>query len=333
MVSYKLVAASVLATTLAFSSFAPTLTAQAATITEDNSFRIYGKDRYLTSLEVSKNGWEDGEAETVVLAAGFNFPDALAATPLASSYTAPLLLSRKDSLPQGFFEELTRLGTKHVILVGGTGSLSDKVVQQIQAKGISTDRIGGTTRYETAVEIAKEIGVKDTLYVTGGTNFADSLSISAVAGYYEDPILLVPPTGAPKVVSDFIKANQVEFPLIIGGEKAVSSAVEDLFVDPIRIWGQDRYLTNKAFNDFAIDNELIEDTSLLFLTTGASYPDALSGSAFASLFPTPVVLTAKTPTLASKNQIKEYETPDSFYLILGGENALSTDTLTKLFAK
>lgn len=333
MGSLKLVAASVLATTLAFSSFAPTLTAQAATITEENSFRISGKDRYLTSLEVSKAGWDDDSAETVVLATGANFPDALAATPLASSYTAPLLLSRKDSLPQGFFEELTRLGTKHVIIVGGTGAISDKVLKQIEANNISTERISGKTRYETAVNIAKEIGVKDTLYIATGTNFADSLSISATAGYYEDPILLVPPTGVPEVVSDFIEENPVDFSLIIGGEKAVSPAVEDLFVDPVRISGTSRYDTNKAFNDFAIENGLIEDTSLLFLATGANYPDALSGSAFASLFPTAIVLTAPTPTTASKLQIKEYETADSFYLILGGEIAVSNDTLTKLFAK
>ncbi|WP_017381907.1 cell wall-binding repeat-containing protein [Paenisporosarcina sp. TG-14] len=330
---WKLVVTTALATTMAFSPLASTFTVEAATLTGDNSLRIAGKDRYETSLEISREGWENGEAQTVVVATGSDFPDALAATPLASSYMSPLLLSRKDSLPSGFANELKRLGTKHVILVGGTVALSDNVKKQIQILGITTERISGKTRYETAVNIAKEVGVTDTLYVATGANFADSLSISSLAGYYEDPILLVPPTGIPTVVSDFIKANPVDLSLIIGGEKAVPSSVEDLFADPIRISGQTRYDTNKAFNDFALESGLMEDPSLMFIATGTNYPDALSGSAFASLFPSPIVLTAPKPTVASKTQVSEYETEDSFYLILGGEIAVSKDTLAKLFAK
>lgn len=330
---WKLVVTTALATTMAFSPLASTFTVEAATLTEDNSYRIAGKDRYETSLEISREGWENGGAGTVVVATGSDFPDALAATPLASSFVSPLLLSRKDSLPSGFANELKRLGTEHVILVGGTFALSDKVKKQIESLGITTERISGKTRYETAVNIAKEIGVTDTLYVATGANFADSLSISSVAGYYEDPILLVPPTGIPTVVSDFIKANPVDYSLIIGGEQAVPSAVEDLFADPIRISGKTRYDTNKAFNDFALESGLMDDPSLMFIATGTNYPDALSGSAFASIFPSPIVLTAPNPTVASKAQVSEYETEDSFYYILGGEIAVSKDTLAKLFAK
>lgn len=311
------------------------LPASAASLTEDNSYRIFGSDRYQTSLEVSWTGWDDGDAETVVVATGADFPDALAATPLASSHFAPLLLTKKDSLPVGFADELKRLGAKDVILVGGTGAISEKVQNQIKGLGIKVERISGKNRYETAVKIAEKVGMEEALFVTTGANFADSLSISPAAGHIEEPILLVPAIGAvPTVVADYIKANQPEFPFIIGGEKAVAPSVEKLFTEEtIRLAGVSRYDTNQAINDFMYEIELYDESSDIYITTGTNFPDALSGSALASLWPDPLVLTAPTPTAASKQQIKDYSTNDTFHYILGGEKAVSSDTLKKLFAK
>ncbi|MFP3441662.1 cell wall-binding repeat-containing protein, partial [Pantoea sp. SIMBA_133] len=53
--------------------------------------RISGKDRYKTAIEVSKAGWE--KSDTVVLARGDEYPDALAGAPLAYKYDAPILLN------------------------------------------------------------------------------------------------------------------------------------------------------------------------------------------------------------------------------------------------
>ncbi|MBT2582790.1 cell wall-binding repeat-containing protein [Planococcus sp. ISL-109] len=336
MMTYgKVLTTAALTAALALGAVLPTGAASAATLTEDNSVRYAGSDRYQTSLEISFYEWEKGSVKTVVVATGADFPDALAATPLASSFTSPLLLTKKDSLPAGFADELKRLGAKNVILVGGTGAISKEVQKEISALGMEVERISGKTRYETAVNIAEELGMKDTLYVATGANFADSLSISPAAGYHMDPILLVPAKGAvPAVVADYIEGNQPEWPLVIGGEEAVGQAVEQLFEEePIRIAGKTRYDTNKAFNDFAFENELLVNESEVFIATGTNYPDALSGSALASAYSGPLVLTAKNPTAASKQQIKDFETEYSFYTILGGQEALSSETLKQLFAE
>ncbi|MDS8744563.1 cell wall-binding repeat-containing protein, partial [Streptococcus pneumoniae] len=110
-----------------------------AELTEDNSYRFAGSDRYQTSLEVSQD-WPDNSVETVVVATGGDFPDALAATPLAGAHFSPLLLTKKDSLPAGFAAELKRLGAKNVILVGGTGAISEKVQKEISALKINVER-------------------------------------------------------------------------------------------------------------------------------------------------------------------------------------------------
>ena len=55
-----------------------------------------GRDRYLTSVQVSKNGWKDG-CDNVVLVSGDDkaLVDGLTATPLAASLNAPILLTKR----------------------------------------------------------------------------------------------------------------------------------------------------------------------------------------------------------------------------------------------
>ncbi|TLM65273.1 MAG: hypothetical protein FDZ70_11230, partial [Actinobacteria bacterium] len=52
--------------------------------------RVAGTDRYSTAIQISRRNHR--KASAVVLCAGWSFPDALSAAPLAGSYDAPLLL-------------------------------------------------------------------------------------------------------------------------------------------------------------------------------------------------------------------------------------------------
>lgn len=45
--------------------------------------RLYGSDRYATSVTVSRYGWV--QADTVIIATGLDYPDALSASALAKS--------------------------------------------------------------------------------------------------------------------------------------------------------------------------------------------------------------------------------------------------------
>ncbi|MBS4031759.1 MAG: cell wall-binding repeat-containing protein [Clostridiales bacterium] len=88
--------------------------------------RIFGSDRFLTAVEVSKTGWQ--QAETVVLARADEYADALAGAPLAYKYNAPILLTLKDSLNKSARDEITRLKATRVIILGGSQAVSDSYV-------------------------------------------------------------------------------------------------------------------------------------------------------------------------------------------------------------
>jgi len=93
------------------------------------STRIGGSDRYDTSEKLNRAAF--GTARTVYFATGENFPDALAGATAAGYTSSPLFAVRKDCVPQAVLDDLTRFGTKKVVLLGGPGTLSDSVARLV----------------------------------------------------------------------------------------------------------------------------------------------------------------------------------------------------------
>ncbi len=87
------------------------------------SAELAGLDRYQTAVAVSRSQFATGSVPTVVVATGQNFPDALAASPLAGAYGSPVLLTRTASLPSEVALEIIRLGSTKAVIVGGTGAV------------------------------------------------------------------------------------------------------------------------------------------------------------------------------------------------------------------
>lgn len=104
-------------------------------------YRFAGKDRYETAVKVAK-GIKDIakiDVDTVVIASGENYPDALTAAPLAGANFAPILLTKKDVIPQSTMDYIKETKTiKRVIIVGGKTSVSEEIEKQL--KGIITQR-------------------------------------------------------------------------------------------------------------------------------------------------------------------------------------------------
>lgn len=104
------------------------LEASVAAITGGSVARLAGADRYATAAAVAR--WALGEGFTMTepyLATGLAYPDALAASQLAGSRGYPLLLMRRDAVPDGTKAILAehRLAIAKLWLLGGFGAISD----------------------------------------------------------------------------------------------------------------------------------------------------------------------------------------------------------------
>lgn len=242
--------------------------------------RIYGSTRYETSYNLFNKGWDT--SDTVILASGVDYPDALTATPLAGKYNAPILLSRNttlDSQPE-LKSTLINKGVKNVIIVGGQTAIPQVIQNQISALGINVRRIGGSDRYETSALIAKEVGVNNgEVALAYGLSFADGLSIASIAAKKQMPILLTRDTSIPNATKDFINSNNINKTYVVGSTTVISDAVVSQTKGPERLGGANRYETNSmVFNRFKSEINL----SSIYIASGLSFPDALSASAIAA---------------------------------------------------
>ncbi|MGM0837608.1 MAG: cell wall-binding repeat-containing protein [Bacillota bacterium] len=288
-----------------------------------NVDRISGKNRYQTAVEVSKKGW-DGGADTVIVTAGDKFPDALTGTPLAFSLNAPILLTNKDYLPGETKNEITRLKAKNVIILGGENAVSSKVIQELEAMGISWERIKGSDRYETAAEIAERLPNKsNTAVVVYGKNFPDSLSVASYAARKGYPILLTDTNTLPARTKEVLANYQNT--IVVGGEGVISKQVFSQLPGAKRYSGSDRYLTL---------SNVIKELNVtfgpnLYVATGESFADALTGSVLAAKQNTSLVLVGKNQIPSSVQQVLTTANTVS-KTIIGGTSAVSTDVEKQL---
>jgi len=215
--------------------------------------------------------------------------DALASSSLAKAVDGPILLADKDSVPSSTLTELKKLGVSKVYLASGTAVISAKVESELTAAGIQSVRLGGYDRYETAVNIAKEIQkIKpfQEVVVTNAYANVDAISIAPIAAAKGIPILLVDKDSVPKVVSDFIKSSGINKTYVIGGTAVVSNSVKDALPNAMRLGGIDRFDTNaevlKQFENLIVGGSMFfangSDTSLIDSLAGAPLAAKLGGA-------------------------------------------------------
>ncbi|MBU9673871.1 cell wall-binding repeat-containing protein [Planococcus sp. CP5-4] len=149
--------------------------------------KISGDDSYETAALLSEAVWDS--AETVVLATGESFADALSGAPLAYLEGGPLLFTEKGRLNASAKAEIERLGAKNAIILGGAPVISDAQLKALSLMNVETDRIGGVNRYETAALVSERIDSEGAVVADGAT-FKDVSLASVFAAQNQYPILL-----------------------------------------------------------------------------------------------------------------------------------------------
>lgn len=237
---------------------------------------LAGNSRFDTAIEISKEGFVGtkealvagkDQAKAIVLVGENAVVDGLASAPLANQEKAPILLTKKDSVPTETMNEIKRLVEKgaKIYLVGGENTISKTVEAQL-AKEMNAEivRLSGKDRYETSLKIAKAITTKTDAFVVGGNGLADAMSIASVAAQKSAPIIVTPKEGLTEDAKGFLKDVTKNFTNIdvIGGVNSVSTQVlKDInkirpALDTVdRIAGNDRNDTNaKVIKEYFTSN-------------------------------------------------------------------------------
>lgn len=102
---------------------------------EFEMYRYAGENRYQTAVEVAK-AYKDflkKDIDTIVLANGENYPDALASSPIASKSNAAILLTASNKLDKDTKKFIKKnKNIKEIIIVGGEKSVSKNVEKELR---------------------------------------------------------------------------------------------------------------------------------------------------------------------------------------------------------
>lgn len=203
------------------------------------------------------------------------------------------------------------------------------------AAASSTTSLFGQTRYETAKAISEYYnpGKVQNVILTTGNGFADALSASVFAHQKKAPILLtdVSVEGSQEAFSYITQhLDTTGTVYLIGGIGAIGKEFETKlnslgFYDIVRIAGSDRYETSDQLARL-LDNTTI---SAAVISSGESYPDALSIAGFAANKGWPILLTPKN---SLPQKIKDYlseKKPAKIY-ITGGTGVITENVKNEI---
>ncbi|HEX7195295.1 MAG TPA: cell wall-binding repeat-containing protein [Candidatus Limnocylindria bacterium] len=189
--------------------------------------RLAGADRYATAAAVSAATFAPG-VPTAYIASGNGWPDALAAVPHAGRAGGPLLLTNRGSLPAVVKTELQRLRAGRIIVVGGTGVVSQAVESALDAYTTgAVIRLSGADRYATAAAIsAFHLPSGAPLaYVATGENFPDALAAGPAAALRGASTILVRPDSIPARSAAELDRLDPRRLILLGGPQVINQAV------------------------------------------------------------------------------------------------------------
>ncbi|SEN60362.1 Putative cell wall binding repeat 2 [Peptostreptococcus russellii] len=172
--------------------------------------RVSGSDRYDTSLEVAKRlGYDSNINDTVYLAGGEGAADAMSISPVAAdvdkNQVSPVLVVPKDSVKRSTRDFIAN-NFENGYIIGGESTVSSNVYRDINNakdstgnKAISLNRVAGSDRYDTNVQIIKQfysadnskIQVNGAIFTSGDTKFlVDAQTAGPLAASKKAPIVL-----------------------------------------------------------------------------------------------------------------------------------------------
>ncbi len=293
--------------------------------------RVKGETRYETSIAIAdftKEMMGVDKFNTIIVASGLNFADALAGIYFADVKDAPIIMSNgKNDAQVKEYIDANLVSGGRVYILGSTNTIPESTEKALKGS-CEVERLWGETRYETNIAILKEAGVTDQeILVCSGEIFADSLSASAVG----KPILLVNTQKGSLTESqkEYLSTIDTDNFYIIGSKNTISDSLAaevNRYGDIERVWGETRYETSVAIAERFFTNP----ESVIF-ASAKEYPDGLCGGALATSVHAPIIL---SNTGTSKVEVAKTYVQNNYVqrgVVLGGDMHIDDATAKYIF--
>ncbi|WP_413926903.1 cell wall-binding repeat-containing protein [Clostridioides sp. ZZV13-5731] len=240
----------------------------------DKIDKIQGADKYETAGIIAD---KQSYTTAILINADSTMADGLSASGLAGATNAPILLTKKNNIPNSTLKRVEK--AKKVYIIGGESSIDKATETFLKDKRIETKRLQGSDRIKTSYNVAKEINsinkVNKVILTNAFKGEPDAMSIASVAVRDKTPIVLTDGKSVP------FNTTGIESYAIGGNSSMSDKLVND--TNSTRLGGTDRYDTNKK-----IANKFYNGAKEFYIASGTDLVYALIGSTMAKN--TPIVL-------------------------------------------
>ncbi|HCQ6286718.1 TPA: cell wall-binding repeat-containing protein [Clostridioides difficile] len=228
---------------------------------------IKGADKYETTGIIAD---KQNYTTAILINADSTMADGLSASGLAGATNAPILLTKKNNIPNATLKRLEK--AKKVYIIGGENSIDKYTETVLKGKGIEIKRLQGSDRIKTSYNVAKEINsinkVNKVILTNAFKGEPDAMSAAPVAVREKAAIVLTDGKSVP------FNTTGVESYVIGGTSSMNDKLVND--TNSTRLGGTDRYDTNKK-----IINKFYGGVKEFYIASGTDLVYALVGSTVA----------------------------------------------------
>ena len=186
--------------------------------------RYGGANRFATAVAIAEQGL--GSPDTLLVASGGTFADAVSAGAAAGHAGGALLLTSDASMPAETQAHLDGNRDAVRFAVGGPAAAADP----------DATPIVGATRTHTAVAVATEFfAVPEVAGIATAEDFPDALAGGAQVGARGGPLLLSGSDALPEEVVDYLEEHRsaIDDVRLYGGTQALSESVEEAVADAV----------------------------------------------------------------------------------------------------
>ena len=207
---------------------------------------------------------------------------------------------------------------------GITGLQNTVLADTANSADSKVERISGTDRYETCVNISKKAyKSSEVAILASGQKIQDALASGGVAAKLKAPLLLTQKDRLPSVVLDELKRLNVKKVILVGGQESISKSLEnqlDNMFKVERVSGKDRYETS-----IKLAEELNKYNKQENIIVNGNTVDALTAGAVAAKLNRSIILTNGVNLPEGANRVVNPTSPNN--IIIGGISSINIEGL------
>lgn len=187
-----------------------------------NAERIYGKNRYITSVNIADKVYEHNKFSEVFIVNGYKEIDAISISGIAKQKNIPVILTDGKSLDSDIKSTLMKYGVSNAVIIGGESTIEIGLADELKSMDISTERIGGSDRFQTSLLInQKYIDTSKNPFIANGINAVDALTAGPIAGKIKSPMILIKKDEIPEGVREYMSGLGAGKITILGGINSI----------------------------------------------------------------------------------------------------------------